>query len=205
MKLLAPALGDTLETMTLLPQEDVDNARFVGLTLDGRALPRQEFSKCMFERCTLTGDFERCAFVDVIFDHCDLSGLRGESAAFQRVSFRSCRLMGASLALAALRNVTWKECKATYLNVSGASMQGVAFTECQLEESAWEQVTWRNLTMTDCDLTRAVFHQTALAGLDLRTDRLDGIIAAPASLRGAIVTSMQALVLARLLEMDIRD
>ena len=56
-----------------------------------------------------------------------------------------------------------------------------------------------------CGTCTVIIDGRAMKACVQRTDRLDGIIAAPASLRGAIVTSMQALVLARLLEMDIRD
>jgi len=57
----------------------------------------------------------------------------------------------------------------------------------------------------DCDLARADLRRAVLRGADLRGSQLDGVQAGPEEFSGAIVDSAQALQIAGLLGIVIRE
>lgn len=165
-----------------------------------------DFRECVLRKCALANaDLRGCSFVDVIFDHCDLSACRMENAVFHRTRFDTCRMTGADFPHIVARNAAFHDCKADFLNLTGAKLTRTRFSGCNLTESAWDSVVWKELELPEDDLTRAVFHLTTLKGLDLRACRLDGLTVDLPALRGAIVTAEQALRLAALMGLVIRE
>ena len=85
MKLDPPIIPAALTEHYELPDEDeYENCLFDGVIAPYEKLYSREFRSCVFRKCTLTDvDFAHAGFVDVIFDHCDLSRCNFETAVFK--------------------------------------------------------------------------------------------------------------------------
>ena len=75
MKLDAPHLTEPLTALSALPDEDdLEGLLLEGIDLSGEDLHGREWRGCILRKCCLAGcDLRRAGFVDVVFDHCDLS------------------------------------------------------------------------------------------------------------------------------------
>lgn len=190
----------------LKEHSDVIGFRFsqnVIRSLEGSVL---EFEACVFERCT----FQECAvkrmsFVDCVFDHCDLSNMRFENVTFQRVLFLTCRMLGMEIGHGAMSNTDMQSCAMDYVGFVNTKMERTRFCHCRLHESLWSRVELRSVVWEQSNLTRAQWDQTSLNGADLTSCVIEGIQIHPQDIRGAIVTSLQAIGLSLLLGIVIRD
>lgn len=205
--ILCEGLDETLRD-SLYEGDDVEGLRFAGIAFDDLVAHRASFRGCVFDKCTFdiacevdTFDFLDCAFIG-----CDFAGMSMPKAALQRVSFSGCRAVGMHLSDAYLRNVTFDDCQMSYANFGSAKIYAVCMTRCEMEHATFGYATFEHMAFDGCRLTGAEFFGTKLAGIDLRTCQIDGIVLGDRSeLVGAIVTSMQALSLMHLLGIVIED
>ena len=69
------------------------------------------FDGCLFENVHFQNiHLEKIDFIDVIFDHCDLSNQVLEGQFLQRVVFKNCKLTGTSFIHSRLKDVEFDGC-----------------------------------------------------------------------------------------------
>ena len=144
----------------------------------------------------------------MVFERCDLSNARLSEAFFQRVRFVDCKLLGADLDGARLRSAAFSGCVLRMANFSLLKAQDVRFAQCDLTEAALRDLReCKRVEFSACDLRRAELAGMRLAGMDLTTCEIGGNTWGPglAEVRGAIVTPLQAMELARALGVRIQD
>lgn len=78
-------------------------------------------------------------------------------------------------------------------------------TGCALRHGILGDVKAASWSISHCDLTEAEIVRTPLNGLDLNDSELNGLMIAPADLRGATSNALQALAFARLMGQRIKD
>lgn len=171
------------------------------ITRPYRTIKNCTFTSTLFSECQL----KSTQLSDVRFENCDLSNISFAESSLYRVEFVSCKLVGTNLSEATLNHVRMSDCIGMYINLSMSKMNQVSFHNCD----------FRNGSLNDCRLTavelpgsiliEADFSHTSLRGIDLRTSRINGIILSISDLRGAIVSSMQAMDLLPLLGVEIED
>lgn len=121
------------------------------------------------------------------------SGMEAAWASADGVELHQCLLRGCVLRMA---------------NFSLSKAQDVRFAQCDLTEAALRDLReCKRVEFSACDLRRAELAGTRLAGIDLTTCEIGGNTWGPglAEVRGAIVTPLQAMELARALGVRIQD
>lgn len=141
----------------------------------------------------------------VRMERCDWSNSSIESASWTTTFVEGSKLTGAKLNRATLKDVTFRECRADFAQFQQAKLVRVIFENCNLKHAYFNDATMPKTVFSGCDLSEADFSHAKMKGCDLRRSRIDGIRIAPEQLASVIVTPDQALYLAGLLGLDIRD
>ncbi len=210
MKIASPVLPEMLETeisfaeahsMAAAYDEPLTGYAFTGGDGAGQSFLKTEWKGCTFKNMRFTGaDFEGAYWQNVIFDTCDLSGIKAPDATLQKCEFRACRLTGAQFAAAGINDVRFIRCNADMVCFAEALLKNVHFSDCRLQSAVFSDLRPRStFAFEDCNLMRSEFLHTPLKGQNLTTCDIDGLSLEGAELRGAVVTALQACELARLL------
>ncbi|WP_020615088.1 pentapeptide repeat-containing protein [Paenibacillus daejeonensis] len=138
-------------------------------------------------------------WVDVIFEHCDLSNLDLSNAIMHRVLFRDCKLMGLELSEATLRQVSFENCDMRYMNMRYADLKRVSFDQCAMMNADAYQASFQEVSITRSNVDQIQLTGVKLAGLDLSSCEFDAIDAEPGDLRGCKISPAQAIAFAPLL------
>jgi uncharacterized protein YjbI with pentapeptide repeats len=177
-----------------------------GCNLAGRSAERVLFETIAFRKAVLgPSRLSKPRFVDCRLETSDLSGIDWKQARFRRVEFTGCRLIGAQLAESNWEDVVFKECNLERAILASATLRAARFEHCVLREASFEYADCSGVIFEDCDLTRADLRRAKLTGADLRGSTLDGVQAGPEEFLGAIVDSSQALQIAGLLGIIIKE
>ncbi|MDD3037348.1 pentapeptide repeat-containing protein [Bacteroides sp.] len=156
----------------------------------------QSFIECQFNSSQLT---------DVRFENCDLSNISFAESSLYRVEFISCKLLGTNLSGTTLNHVLLHDCNAGYINLAMSKMNQVRFTNSLFRSGIFHDCRLSCIAFESCDLVEADFSHTSLRGIDLRTSRISGLTINISDLKGAIITSLQAMDLLPLLGVIIED
>lgn len=204
-------LNDGLDLSSLLNGKDEEiiessfSAQFIeGITRDNLSGYSSLLSNCIFSQCKL----RKAQFSDMIFKNCDLSNIHFTGSSFTRVEFNGCKLTGTNFSECTFNQVTFNECRGEYINLSGSKLRNVLFNACILRGGAFDNALLTNTFFSSCNLIEAEFYRTSLKGIDLSSSEIAGIrilALPPNELRGAKVSTLQALELARLLGIEIED
>lgn len=166
-------------------------------------------SNCRIQHTLFSGcRFHKSQFSDVLFSHCDLSNIRLSGCGFHRVEFADCKLTGTDLSESIFNQVVFRGCRGEYMNLSEGKLRHVVFQDCLMRGAAFDSCQLIETEFGGCNLSEAEFHRTPLKGIDLSTCEITAIrvgSVAAGELKGAVVTSLQALELVRLLGVHIRD
>jgi uncharacterized protein YjbI with pentapeptide repeats len=177
-----------------------------GCNLAGQTAARPLFETILFRKGIMGPSWiSRPRFVDCRLNTSDLSGIDWEKARFQRVEFSGCRLIGALLAESEWEDAFFQECNLERAILSPAKFRAARFVRCNLREASFEYADLSGAVFEDCDLTRADLRRAKLAGADLRGSQIDGLQAGPEEFSGVIVDSIQALQIAGLLGIIIKE
>ena len=105
-----------------------------------------------------------------------------------------------------LKNDEFNNCIIKYGNFSESSLANVIFNDCNLQEAAFMNLKKINkVVFNNCDMQKTDFFKTNLNKIDLRTCNLDGIRLSLECLNGVIVTSYQAIGIAGILGINIKE
>ena len=98
-----------------------------------------------------------------------------------------------------------EHCYGQYINLSMTKMRTVRFSHCDFRNASLNDSKLIPATFDNCELLEADFSHTSLKGIDLRSSRITGIQLNIADLKGAIVSSLQAMDLLPLLGVKVED
>lgn len=151
-------------------------------------------------------NFRKCIFDKVDFSNCDFSNSTFSKFANKGNHYKFCKLVGINLMDSHIDNVTFDECLMKYSNFSGCELNKTNFKKCNLEEASFITLKkFNKLYFDDCDMIKVDFFGTKLNNIDLRTCNISGIRIGLDGLKGLIVTSMQAIDLAYVLGINIKE
>ena len=172
---------------------------FTDLDLSGREVTGAEIEACRYGNVNLSqGRLRRTLIRDVAFDRCDLANLRALDCSLTRVSVTASRMTGLSWLDDHLRDVTFDGCRIDLSSFRASKFDDVVFTGCRMEQADFVDADLRGARFEGCDLTGAQFSGARMTGARLTRCELTGI-SGVTSMRGAIVTSADAVALAFIL------
>ena len=194
VKVVAPFLNSQSESPVpldaLTDQEKVSDLYFLKGTVHQIAKPYLSINNCTFKQQIFSEcQFKSAQLTDVRFENCDLSNVSFAGTTFYRVEFISCKLLGTGFPEATLNHVLMDHCYGQY------NFRNGSLNDSKLMPAAFDT----------CELLEADFSHTSLKGIDLRNSRIAGIQLNIADLKGAIVSSLQAIDLLPLLGVKIED
>jgi uncharacterized protein YjbI with pentapeptide repeats len=146
----------------------------------------------------------------LIMRGCHLEMVDAASARMERSGWRDStttgsRFTGASLNEANMDRVVFSDCRMNLMQCQSSKLRNVKFEACDLRGAYFNGSDLTGTGFEGSDLTGADFSGTTLARCDFRRAIIADIRVAPEQLMGVIVTSDQALYLARVFGLDIRE
>lgn len=215
MNILKPLLPTDLRTAWTLSEsleryqreeELVENSLFLQEKWPIRHYTPIPVQTCLFRKCDFSlSQLHKASFRHVVFEHCDFSNVMWTECRFERVEFRLCKLMGSVFSAALWRHVLFEEISGEYCSFSGGDFDRTQFKQCSVTNSSLSDCKWKQVQFDKTDFSSCEFLHTSLKGVDLRDCQLNGIRLAGPELRGAMVTSLQAVELSRFLGLEIND
>ena len=140
------------------------------------------------------------------FINCDFSNSIYSKYISKNNVYINSKFIGFSMMEGHLENVSFRECNLEYGNFSESVLSKVNFFDCNLSESNFINLRKLNkVIFSNCWLVKADFCGTKLDKVDFRSCDISGIIVKIEDLKGLIVSSYQASILARLLGLDVKD
>jgi uncharacterized protein YjbI with pentapeptide repeats len=194
---LLPPQWPKLDSVETLPGEQLASGeQYLGLALTGGKYAGQAAQRVLFEQVLLKRvDLSRTRLPgvqwnDARLEGCDLSGVDWEKARLRRVEFIGCRLVGARLLDAQLDDVLFRDCQGELALFWSVICRHVRFEQAHLREASFAKADLSGVVFQDCDLYRA---------------NLNGLQVGLRELHGAIIDSTQAIYVASLTGVVIRD
>lgn len=188
-----------------LPDHDLEDGgvyellAFSEVDLSGRKAVGAEIEACRFAGVNLGQLTLRRALVrDVAFDRCDLATVRALDSSFTRVAISACRMTGASMLDDHLRDITFSGCRIDLSSFRASRFEDVVFTDCRMEQADFADADLRGARFEGCDLTGVQFSGARMSGTRFSRCELTGV-SGVTSMRGAIITSTDAVALADIL------
>jgi uncharacterized protein YjbI with pentapeptide repeats len=186
-------------TSGLRPHGEYDCEHFDKLSLEDPAAASARFLECAFTGVTMRGgQFRRARFIDAWLQDMQLVTTGLAETSWQDVTITGAVLAGTEAYGAQLSRVTLRGCKLDSVNFRDASLTDVTLDGCLLRDVDFGGASLTRTVFTDCRLEKTDLSRVTLDQVDLRGAEL-GIIIGPDSLRGAIVTTGQLVMLAPLL------
>lgn len=124
---------------------------------------------------------------------------------FLRCRFENCKGVGTAFVHSPMRHVVLEGSPLRMANFSETPFKAVRFSGCDLTESVFLQCVPQDLSFESCKLVKINFCRTRLAGIDFSANQLEGILISGDELRDAVVSPLQAVELARLLGVRVKD
>jgi uncharacterized protein YjbI with pentapeptide repeats len=198
----APDIPDDL-TETSLPEAEFDNGVVqVGVAVSdvdvsGREAAGAELDQCRYTAVNFASvQMRRATIRDVEFERCDLANLLARDCSLIRVAVHASRMTGAALLASTMGDVAFHDCRMDLASFSGSKFTNVTFTNCRLDQANFGEADLSGVRFDQCDLSGAQLSGATLTGATFTGCDLTGI-SGVTSLRGAIITSSDALTLAR--------
>ncbi len=166
---------------------------------------QDEFNGCRFKRVRLSGDFKKTTFVDCHFDQCDLSNTALNQSLFFRVRFENCKGTGSLIRKSKLKYTEFIKCAFPLSDFSESNFEHVRFMESNVSESAFQNIRQLGLMTVKTDMTDCDFIDSSLNGMDFSGCTVQNIRVSPQLLKGLTVDSEQAIGIATLLGVKIKD
>jgi uncharacterized protein YjbI with pentapeptide repeats len=158
----------------------------------------------LLERVQLAG--AQCGSVvwkDVRLVGCDLANVRAHRIALVRVELVDCRLTGFRATALDWQDVLIQNGDVRYAQFQSGKFRSCEFEGCNLQEADFQEADLAGSIFRSCNLDRADFHRAKLRNTDFRKSEVDGMMVGMGDLQGAIVDPSQAMILARLMGLQI--
>ncbi len=197
----APDLPDKLDQAELAEAELTDGATLCGLALTDLDLSDRQAAGAELDQCRCRNvnfgqtRLNRTIIKDVEFDRCDLANLRARECSLSRVAATGTRMTGLTWITGIVRDVTFANCRMDLAFFSATKFINVVFTGCRLDQANFGETELAEVRFDNCDLVGAQFSGARLSETRFSSCDLTGV-AGVTSLRGAIMSSSDALALA---------
>lgn len=206
----AQCVSDLLAVLqeAVAEDDDIKEVEIKNIRLNDIDFCKVGFRSVIFENCKITEcDFSRCAFIDVIFKNCDFSNSRFDEGYFRYCEFQSVKWMGCRFPESRLMHVTMTQCNLQYANFDHGAFTYIFAKDCDFSHGILSECTVKEFAVKDSRFMETNFFRTRLRGMDFTECELAGIIVSDSheELAGAVVSTWQALELARLLGVIIKD
>ena len=142
---------------------------------------------------------------DVRFDMCDLAAAEWEKAHLNRVEYIGCRMIGAKLIDSKIEHTLFQDCNMELALFWNAGFASARFERCVLRNASFEGANLAGVAFRACDLSQADLRGARLVGTDFRGSLIEGLRVGIKELQGAIIDPTQAVHLANLLGMTVRE
>ncbi len=180
--------------------------RVTKASLAGREVDHLVIEGSILETVALTETkFRRLELSDVAFRNCDIANATWNAFESRRVAFNACRLMGAKVIEGTFADVSFTDCQFQFAQLRFSKLQGALFETCNLRDCDFSGADLTGATFDRCDLTGAMFVGAKLDRVDLRSSAIEGIAVGPDDIKGAIVTALQAIVIASVFGLSVLD
>ena len=123
----------------------------------------------------------------------------------ERVQFCNCKLVGIDMTEASMRNVALNSCNASYAALRNIKCAKSAFHNTSFSEADIYAATFADVKFISCNLDRVQLTGTKLAGIDLSTCQFYQLALTLNDLRGCIIAPAQALTLATIFGVVIKE
>jgi uncharacterized protein YjbI with pentapeptide repeats len=155
-----------------------------------------EIEACTFGNVNLSRSrLKRVVIRDVRFDRCDLANLHAHDGSFVRVAITASRMTGLSWLDNHLREVSIDGCRMDLSSFRASTFDNVVFSDCRMGQADFVDADLRGARFDTCDLSGAQFSGARMTGTRFARCDLTGI-AGVTSMRGAFITSTDAVALA---------
>lgn len=192
---LPPTADELLAEDNLIQSHDLRKASFRTLRAHGSVFESVQLSAAQIGSLTLR---------DTRLVNCDLANTIAHRLNCVRVEFHACRLTGLRSSAIEFRDVLFESCDLDYSQLPNALFHACEFRNCTLREADLQNANLSGALIHSSNLARCDLRGAQLTGADLRHSDVDSISIHRDDLNGAIVDSLQAASLARLLGLDIR-
>jgi uncharacterized protein YjbI with pentapeptide repeats len=183
----------------LSAREGYDTVLFDGLNMTEPNAPSAKFLECAFSRVSMAGGrLQRANLRDVWMRDVRLTGTNLAESSWLDVTVALSALAGAEVFGAELRRVVFSGCKLDSVNFRGTSLTDVTFDRCVLRDVDFADAALTQCAFAGSQLSRTDFSRARMDRTDLRGAEL-GIVIDSQSLRGAIISTAQLVVLAPVL------
>lgn len=142
---------------------------------------------------------------DVVLQRCDLANAYWPSLSALVVELMGCQMIGFQTPEALLRDVRFVDCQMQLTLFRFAEFKSARFQGCDLREADFHGADLTGVAFEKCDLRGARLSHATLKEADLRTAQIEGIQVGPVELAGAIVNPFQAMYLASVFGLVVKD
>ncbi len=210
-KILSPRIPRELALIENLEEQFEDEDQLCGKLISNCMIEDQRsekvnFKQIIFRNVTFKNVvFSRADIEDVKFENCDLSNMDLSGSIIHRVELENCKIVGSDLSDASFQNVVMNKCNGRYANFRFSHCKRVRFKESLLSFADFQCSEFTDVSLVNTDLRECQMSGTKLKGIDMSTCDIDGIGVRIEDVKGAIISPLQAVSLARLLGVVIKD
>lgn len=184
----------------LLDVLEFQNRALIDVQIEKTNLKERSFRNCIIKGCRFFDcDFSGTAFDDVTFLGCDFSNSIFEHCFFQRCRIEDCKFTGASFIEGSFFQSYLVESALSLGSFFGTRWNRVVVKDCDFSKSDMSGMTLQKVTLERANLIEVSLLDTALAGIDLRSSELQGIILSE-SLKELVACKLDPLQAAALLQ-----
>jgi uncharacterized protein YjbI with pentapeptide repeats len=207
--LLAPNLPPNLPLSQMNQFHDEDNVELSLIqdcTIEVQSAENLKINQVVFKNVVFKNvHWPGVKLTDTVFEQCDLSNIDFSQCNMDRVKLINCKLVGINMAESSLRNIVIDNCNATYAVLRYLKCKRGSFRNTSFVEADIYSATLTDLSFTCCNLDRVQFSGTNLAGIDLSTCQFYQLALTPDDLRGCIIDAAQAIALANIFGVVIKE
>ena len=203
----APDLPSEFSTALLANTEEIalEDSYLHDLGRPGLRADSLRLSGCLLEKVVLAdARLGSAVWKDVRLVGCDLANLRAHRMVLTRVELIDCRLTGLSASAIEWNDVLVRDSDLRYAQLTAGAFRASEFQRCDCTEADLQESDLSGCVFGGCNLSRADLNRARLKNTDLRTSDIETLQIGLNDVRGAIVDAPQAMVLARLLGLQIR-
>ena len=142
---------------------------------------------------------------DVLFENCQFINCEFIGSFIRRTKFLRCRLIGVNFSEASMQHVTFENSVLELAAFYYTKMHWISFKNSTLRNSDFYEDDAKNWHFSESKLFGVEINKTSLVGVDFRTCLLEDLRVTFEVLKGCIVTPTQALGMATLLGLTIKE
>lgn len=172
-----------------------------GSKIDGRSI---SLDRCMLNRTRIVqapGIRVHLCHLETV----DAANAVLDESGWRDIHISESRWTGARINFSYLSWTVFEDCQMNHCQLQECTLKDVRFENCDLRGAYFNGSKMAGTVFVGSNLAGVDFSRAELAKCDFRRANIDDIRIAPEQLQGVIVTPDQALYLARLLGLDVRE